>query len=36
MNSKINSNPRYPNFYQTHFTAGDYEQFNNNRNICTI
>lgn len=31
-NSKVNSNSRYPNFYQTHFTAGDYEQFNSNRN----
>ena len=23
----VNTNPRYPNFFQTHFTAGDIDQF---------
>jgi len=27
---KINSNPRYKNFFQTHFTAGDENQFEEN------
>ena len=30
--NKINTNPRYRFFNQTHFTAGDEEQFKKNRN----
>ena len=29
---KVSINPRYPYFFQTHFTAGDEEQFNRYRN----
>jgi hypothetical protein len=28
---RVNTNPRYKNFYQTHFTAGDEEQFETHR-----
>jgi hypothetical protein len=27
----VNTNPRYPNFFQTHFTAGDIDQFESYR-----
>jgi len=30
-NVKVNTNPRYRNFTQTYFTAGDEEQFKNGR-----
>jgi hypothetical protein len=30
--TKFNTNPRYPGYFQTHFTAGDVEQFENFRN----
>ena len=31
--AKKNSNKRYKFFFQTHFTAGDYNQFHNHRDF---
>lgn len=34
--NKINTNPRYSNFFQTHFTVGDIQQFEQYRNKYKI